>query len=138
MDDEKENRKINTGGGTYIEGNVNTGGGDFVGHDKIVKSGASADEISTAFLKLYQGIEKLPDPEHRKEALDAAKKLEAEARKGDQADESRVERWFNFLAGMGPDIFDVAVTTFTNPIAGVGKVFQMIAAKAKEEHAKKS
>lgn len=29
-------RKIHTGGGAYIEGNVNTGSGDFVGGDKIV------------------------------------------------------------------------------------------------------
>lgn len=27
---------INTGGGTYIAGNVNTGGGDFVGRDKKI------------------------------------------------------------------------------------------------------
>ncbi len=128
----RPSRTINTGGGTYVEGNVATGGGDFVGRDKNVQSGAPADEIAAAFLKLYQGIEqKVPDPADRAEALETAKKLETEAHKGDQADEKRVERWFNFLAEISPDVFDVAVTTFTNPIAGVDKVFQKIAERAK-------
>jgi hypothetical protein len=34
----KDGRKINTGGGTYIEGDVNTTGGDFVGRDKKVSA----------------------------------------------------------------------------------------------------
>ena len=35
-EDNKESRKINTGGGAYIGGTVSTSGGDFVGRDKIV------------------------------------------------------------------------------------------------------
>ncbi len=35
---DKEGRKIDTGGGSYIEGNVHTGGGDFVGRDKKVSA----------------------------------------------------------------------------------------------------
>ncbi len=129
-------RSINTGGGVYIEGKVDTGGGDFVGRDKIVQSGASADEIATAFLKLYKGIEKIKDADERSETQEIVKKLEAEARKGEQADEKKVQRWFTFLAGMSEDVWDVAITTFANPILGVGKVFQKIAQKAKEEKPK--
>ncbi len=38
QDDEltDDKREIDTGGGTYVEGQVQTGGGDFVGRDKIV------------------------------------------------------------------------------------------------------
>ena len=35
---EKDGRKINTGGGAYVEGGVNTGGGDFVGRDQPVSA----------------------------------------------------------------------------------------------------
>ncbi len=35
MDDNQDNRHIDTEGGAYIEGNVDTGDGDFVGRDKI-------------------------------------------------------------------------------------------------------
>ena len=127
-------RTVSTGGGTYIEGNIDTGGGDFVGRDKIIQSGAKPDEIAAAFLTIYKGIEKIPDPADRTEAHETAQKLETEARKGEQADEKRVERWFKFLAEIAPDVMDVVTTTFINPIAGVSKVFQKIAQRAKEEH----
>lgn len=37
-------RRVNTGGGTYIKGNVNTGGGDFVGRDKKSTSYTAFDQ----------------------------------------------------------------------------------------------
>jgi hypothetical protein len=132
-DSSKPARSINTGGGAYTEGNIATGGGDFVGRDKNVQSGAKPDEIAEAFLTVYNGIEKIPDPADRAEARETAHKLETEARKGEQADEKRVERWFKFLAEIGPDVMDVVTTTFTNPIAGVSKVFQKIAQRARDE-----
>lgn len=33
---ESDKKAVDTGGGSYISGNVNTGGGDFVGRDKVV------------------------------------------------------------------------------------------------------
>lgn len=65
------------------------------------------------------------------------KALEAEARKGDQADEKTITKWLGFLAETAADAWEVAVNTLVNPILGVGKVFQLVAAKAKEEKAKK-
>ena len=44
-------RRINTGGGAYIEGGLHTGGGDFVGRDQTkVTIGAGADKGSLADL----------------------------------------------------------------------------------------
>jgi hypothetical protein len=36
---------------------------------------------------------------------------------------------------MAPDIFEVTVTTWTNPVAGVGMVLKKVAEKAKAEEA---
>lgn len=38
--------QINTGGGTYIAGNVNTGGGDFIGRDRVDRGSNSAGRKS--------------------------------------------------------------------------------------------
>jgi len=38
MDGREQAKKVDTGGGTYVEGGVNTGGGDFVAGDKIVQA----------------------------------------------------------------------------------------------------
>jgi hypothetical protein len=53
----KESRKIDTGGGAYIEGGVSTGGGDFVGRDKITYSGAQEGVTLEQFSELLQQIQ---------------------------------------------------------------------------------
>jgi hypothetical protein len=53
-----------------------------------------------------------------------------EAEKGDQADETRIERLLNMISAMAPDILDVIVTTIGNPLAGVGLVIKKIGDKA--------
>ena len=60
-------------------------------------------------------------------------KISAEAAKGARADPGRLERLINTLAAMAPDIFDVAVTTLTNPFAGIGLVLKKIGERAKLE-----
>ncbi len=94
-------------------------------------------ELAEALAKIRRQVDVLPDGPSKKLAATAVQGLEAEAKKGEKADEKAVGEWFRFLAETAADAWDVAVTTFVNPVAGVGKVFQLVAARAKEEKAKK-
>jgi hypothetical protein len=50
-------RKIDTGGGDYIEGNVTVSGGDFVGRDKVINmSGGGKAAFEKAFIQLAAAI----------------------------------------------------------------------------------
>ena len=60
-------------------------------------------------------------------------KVEKEAVKADKADPSRLEKLLNTLAVMGPDILDVAVTTISNPLRGIGLVIKKINDRVKIE-----
>ncbi len=63
-------------------------------------------------------------------------KVAEEVSKGKKADPGRLERLLNVIAGMAPDIFDVAITTIGNPLAGLGLVAKKIGDRAKlEAHA---
>lgn len=100
-------------------------------------SGAAADEIARAFSALHQKVSALPEGLDKSVAQNAVQALEAEAHKGEQAAESQVQKWMNFLAETAPDAWEVAVDMFTNPIKGVGTVFKKIADKAKSEQGTK-
>lgn len=129
---------------TGASGDINVGDitgstGVAVGHGAqatVTQVGATGDEIAKAFAAITARVNALPPGPAKEDAADAVKKLEGEARKGDQADESRVHRWFTFLAQTAPDAWEVAVDTFINPVKGVSTLFQKIAAKAKAEQAK--
>jgi hypothetical protein len=66
-------------------------------------------------------------------AENAIQALEMEAQKGEQAVESNVQKWMNFLAETMPDAWEIAVDTFINPIKGIGTVFRKVAERAKAE-----
>jgi len=100
-------------------------------------SGASAEEIAKAFATIIDRVNALPDGPEKNIAASAVQGLQDEAQKGDQASETNVKKWFDFLAETSSDVFDVAVTTFCNPIAGLGLAFKKIAERAKEERASK-
>lgn len=131
-------RTVNTEGGAYVGGNVHVQNGDFVGHDKITRNtSASADEIARAFAIIMAEVNREKDGAKKERAEKLVQKLEAEARKGEQADEDNVEGWFTVLANTSADAWEVAVTTLSNPIAGLGTAFKKIIQRAKEEKAKK-
>ena len=135
-DQKIDQRKVTIKEGTYIEGDVNIKGGDFVGGDKVETKGVSGEEllgILEAFTALKSAVEEMPESEEKEEASNAVEKLRAEAEKGDGAEEKRVNKWFKFLLDTAPDIFEVAVDTFTNPVKGVSTIFQKVAKKAREE-----
>ena len=117
------------------------GTGIAVGHGAqavVTQTGGEvSDEIARAFAAIAEKLSALPDGPNKEDAQDALTKLEAEARKGDQADEGRARRWLDFLAEAAPDAWDVAVNAFINPIKGVATVFQKIAERAKADKAQK-
>jgi len=130
--------------------NINTSqgkvtiGGDVVGRDKITTTtnygmdpGALA-EMAKQFQEIQTQIDALPgkDEVDKQELKDTVKKIEEEAKKGDQAKPDRVERWLMNVGAMSDDIFEVTTATLTNPIYGVFKTLKLIAQKAKEEKAK--
>jgi hypothetical protein len=133
---EKSSQKPTEVRGNITVGNITNATGAAIGHGSsatVIQSGLTGEGIAKVFSTLYQCIEVLPSGPAKEDAKDAVQKLEAEARKGEQADEGRVQRWFSFLAETAPDTWEVAVQTFINPIQGVGLVFQKIAARAQEE-----
>jgi len=147
-------------GGISISGDVASGdviGGDRVTRGDVITVGevgagaavaagrgaaASVGESSELVAALAQWqaqmeakIEKQPDlsTDDKKDLKDQVGKIQAEAAKGEQADVGRLERLVNTLGVMAPDIFEVAVATLANPIAGIGLVFKKVGDKAKLE-----
>lgn len=119
--DNIDNRSITAE--TYIEGQQNV----------HILQDTSVEEV---FAGLDQMIEKLPKGTDKTIAQNAVRGLKAEAEKGEEVDEGIVKRMLGFLLETAPDIWEVAVNTFLNPIAGVGTVFQKIAQRAKAERTK--
>jgi len=137
--EEGEGRRIDTGGGAYVEGGVQVSGGDFVGRDQVVYGdkvhGVGGEELAKLFAGIYQQIEERPeDPDVDKEELvETVEKIEEEAAKGEEANPSKVERWLKFLGSMAPDILKVTAAALANPLAGVGTAIGLIAEKARAE-----
>ncbi len=127
--------EIDTGGGAYIGGNVSTGGGDFVGRDQVVHTeiryGLGSDQVAAVFRSLNQRSAALPEGPAKIVVKSALEGLEAESQKGAGAKETEVVQWFTVLAQMAPDIFEVAVNSFINPVQGLSTVFQKVAQRMK-------
>lgn len=137
MIDEPESPKPEPATGDIKVGDISHSTGVAIGHGAQATvtqaGGPGADEVARAFAALLAQVQALPDGPAKDDAAEAVQKLEAEARRGDEADEGRVRRWLAFLAETAPDAWEVAVATFTNPIKGVATVFQKVAARARAE-----
>lgn len=59
--------------------------------------------------------------------------VQAEASKGDKADEGFLARRLRNIKRMAPDILDVVTGTLVNPIAGFGVVVRKVAEKMRAE-----
>lgn len=139
MIDESRRTDLSTGGDSITVGDISNATGVAIGHraSAVVTQHVSGDVdgIAKAFEALHQALAQKPDTPKKAMAEQAVKGLEAEAIRGEQADESNVEEWFTSLMAMLPDVAEVAVNTFINPISGLSTVFQKIAQKAKEARA---
>jgi hypothetical protein len=140
-------KPVSQNGGVNItsQGKV-TIGGDVVGRDKVVTtvtntSGLNAGQLAELlkqFAAIDRRIDALPDKDEvdKQELKETVKRIEDEAKKGDQARPDRVERWLMNVGAMSDDIFEVTAAALINPLLGVAKTIQLIAKKAKEEKAK--
>lgn len=127
-------------GNKYQTGNISNSTGVVLGDHAQVQieqnQGASAEDILKIFSMLQQHVDKIPAGEEKSEAKETLDKLQAEAIKGEAAHEGRVKKYLNFLADTAPDIWEVAVDTFINPVKGLSTVFRKVAERAKAERAK--
>lgn len=127
---------VTTDGGAFVSGDVTTGGGDFVGRDQItITQGSDPETIAQAFRQFYAAVEARPNtsPQDKADLKTDLKEAEKELAKGDQADEEFLARHLRNVKRMAPDILDVVLATFANPIAGLGLVAKKIADKMKAE-----
>ncbi|MGC9400721.1 MAG: hypothetical protein ACP5HM_16545 [Anaerolineae bacterium] len=150
-------RQVNTGGGAYVGGSVEVTHGDFVGRDKrtttitgdgnvvgdhssstvIKQQGADAASIARAFADVYTAVQQQPDlpPQDKADVQAELEEVETELQKGEAANEGFIRRRLRNVQHMAPDIYDVVLATFANPVAGLGLVAKKIAEKMKADAA---
>jgi hypothetical protein len=129
-------------GGDYVGRDKNTSAsgdglvinGDVTG-SKIVNSKVSnVTNTSNFFLPIYRAVEESQlSPVEKNDLKAEIADVEAEIQKGDAADESFLTRRLHSIERMAPDILDVILTTFANPVAGLGMVAKKVADKIKAE-----
>lgn len=147
---EASNSQIGGSGNTQINaqnmnsnnitvGDINGSTGVVVGRNNVVTvttQGTPLDEFDKVFTDLQKMVSQMPAGDERSEARDAVDKLQAEAKKRNDANETRILKYLNFLFETAPDIWQVAVDTFISPIKGLSTVFMDAAKHAKAEKGK--
>jgi hypothetical protein len=131
--------------------NPSGGGGDVIsihhtGDNSVVAAGRGANASMTNIANESNSLTEWQDrmnkaidansslsPADKIDTREQIEKITTEAAKGKQADPSRLEKLVNTLGVMAPDIFEVALTTIGNPLAGLGLVAKKIGEKAKIE-----
>src|SRR6266542_2181397 len=85
-------------------------------------------EMEKLFKRAHKRIQVRPeDPKVDQAKLEnQVKKIEAEAAKGEAADQSKLERWLKTLAKMAPYIVEVMAASLAGPMAGFAVVFKKI------------
>jgi L-2-hydroxyglutarate oxidase LhgO len=138
---EKRKRKktVAKAGSNYsMDGKV-TGGVVVMGPDAQVKiaqnTGVSAAEMTRMFDAVFQHIQSRPDnPDVDKSEIEATvQNIQQEAAKDEKANQSKVERWLKYLAGIAPDVVDVMAASLGGPVTGFTAVFKKILDKARQE-----
>lgn len=89
-----------------------------------INQNASADEFDKIFAKLHQTIAQMPEGDDKADAKDTVDKLHAEARKRDNASETRVRKHLNFLFDTAPSIWQIAMDAFIKSPMGLSVAFQ--------------
>ncbi len=125
-------------GDSITVGDVSGSTGIAVGKNVKVEvtQGVSAEELAKAFAPILQAVQAKAESPEKVMAQTAVQGLEAEASKGEEAQEGNVQKWIDILGNMAPDIWEVAEDTFTNPVKGLSTVFKKVAEKAKAEKGK--
>jgi hypothetical protein len=122
---------VNTGGGAYINGPVNVKG-NFAGRDQY-----NLIQVEKMFKPVYDAIAARSDlPAPARDDLKAeTQDVEAEVKKGDQADESALARHLRNIKNMAPDILEVILSAASGPGAVLNTAVKKIMEKVKAEPA---
>lgn len=93
------------------------------------------EEISKLFEKIYLAIQaRSDDPNVAKEEIhETVQRIENESGKGNQANQSKLERWMENLNRMAPDIVDIILASLGGPVSGITAVLKKIAERAHEQ-----
>lgn len=124
-----EGSQIVTGGTFTSQGDIVIGQKTVHGSDPTARALAEWLAHMNAQIEIHVGL----SPEEKNDLKEQVSKIESEAAKDKQADPGRLEKLINTLAVMAPDIFEVAVATLANPLAGIGLVANKIGDRAKLE-----
>jgi hypothetical protein len=117
----------------------NRGNNSAIAAGRGAKAAVSQAETASELKNWREEMEKWIDaqkdllPADKTDLKDSVAKVADEVSKGKQADPGRLERLLNMILSIAPDIFDVAITTLANPLAGLGLVAKKIGEKAKLE-----
>lgn len=127
---------IQLGGDQIVTGNI-SGAGIAIGRHAqayVVRGGGDHDAFTRAFARIYAAINARPaDPRvDKEEIVETVKKIEQEARQGEQANEQKLTRWLRYLSGMAEDIFAVTAATLTEPQTACATVARKVAERVKE------
>ena len=117
----------------------NQGSGNAIAAGRGAKASVSTVQESADIAVWRKQMEKSIDalknllPEDKADLKESVSKVAEEVSKGEKADAGRIERLLNVLGGMSADIFDVALTTLANPLAGLGLVVKKVGDRARLE-----
>ena len=131
---ENEQKEKSTEGGIQAGRDVRAGR-DIAGRDIIHQDISSGTIVS--IVEWREQMESRIEAEaelssdEKQDLKEQVQKIEQEVQKGQQADASRIEKLINTLAVMSEDIFEVAVATLGNPLAGLGLVAKKIGDRAR-------
>lgn len=120
-------QKISAGNGSVVIGGNVTGSTIVTGNKNAVTTGINF------FLPIYQAIEERKDltPDAKADLKAEIQDVEAEVKKGEQADETFLARRLRNIRRIAPDILDVVTATLTNPTAGFSLIARKVAEKAR-------
>jgi hypothetical protein len=105
------------------------------GAKAVISQAANASELKKWRKDMERWIDAKMDlqPADKTDLKENVAKVADEVSKGKQADSGRLERLLNVILSLAPDIFDVAIATLANPLAGIGLVARKIGERAKLE-----
>lgn len=120
-------QKISAGNGSVVIGGNVSGSTIVTGNQNVVTSGTNF------FSPIYQAIEERKDltPNAKADLKAEIQDVEAEVKKGEQADETFLARRLRNIRRIAPDILDVVTATLTNPAAGFSLIARKVAEKAR-------
>lgn len=126
-------KRIIHAGGSYFEEKVEVSNGNLVGRDQVILD--SSSRIQTLFQPIYHAIASRPDTtEAERHEIEAhVKEIEAEAKKGEQADEGFLIKRLHNLENMAPDIWAVVLATLKSPLEGFSTIVRKVVKKISGE-----